>query len=291
AVMQVYRATGDRAFLAEMYDKLVRYHRWWFAARDHDRNGLAEYGATDGTAIAAKWESGMDNAVRFDGIAMLANGKDAWSMDQESVDLNAYLYKEATQLAYIADVLGKPRDKREWQAQAATMKHAIRSRMYDPTLGWFFDAKLGSREFVRVYGSEGWAPLWAGVATPAQAAAVEKTMMDPRKFATAMPFPTLAADDPHFAPIKGYWRGPVWLDQSLFGVEALRRYGYRIEADAMARRLVLAAKGLATGQATFRENYAPLTGTGYQSRNFSWSAASFLLLLRMDADTQDSRLP
>jgi len=84
--------------------------------------------------------------------------------------------------------------------------------------------------------------------------------------------------------VKGYWRGPVWLDQSLFGVEALRRYGYRAQADAMARRLVLDAQGLAGGQATFRENYDPLTGQGEQSQNFSWSAASYLLLLGNRAD-------
>lgn len=291
AVWQVYRATGDVAFLAEMYGKLVRYHRWWFEARDHDHDGLAEYGSTDGTAIAAKWESGMDNAVRFDGIAMLANGKGAWSMDQEPVDLNAYLYKEATELAHIAGVLGKSQDQQQWRAQAATMKSVIQSRMYDPKLGWFFDAKLGKPALVRVYGPEGWAPLWAGVAKAAQAAAVERTMMDPRKFATAMPFPTLAADDPRFSPVKGYWRGPVWLDQSLFGVEALRRYGYDAEADAMARRLVLDARGLAIGQATFRENYDPLTGQGEQSRNFSWSAASYLLLLRPDAGGPQPRRP
>jgi len=291
AVLEVYRATGDAAFLAEMYDKLVRYHRWWFDARDHDHNGLAEYGSTDGTRIAAAWESGMDNAVRFDGTAMLRNGKHAWSMDQESADLNAYLYREALDLARIASVLGRQQDASTWRQQAAAMKSAIRSRMYDPELGWFFDAKLGKPELVHVYGSEGWAPLWAGVATAAQAAAVEKTMMDPRKFATAMPFPTLAADDPRFSPVKGYWRGPVWLDQSLFGVEALRRYGYDAEADAMARRLVLDAKGLATGQATFRENYDPLTGQGEQSRNFSWSAASYLLLLRAGAGASGRRQP
>jgi len=32
------------------------------------------------------------------------------------------------------------------------------------------------------------------------------------------------------------------------------------------------------------ENYDPLTGKGYQSPNFSWSAASYLLLLRDTAD-------
>jgi putative isomerase len=279
ATLAVYHATGDKAFLAEMYDKLVRYHRWWFTARDHDHDGLAEYGATDGTAIAAKWESGMDNAVRFDGIRMLKNGQGAWSMDQESVDLNAYLYKEKLDLAEIAGVLGKPKDREQWLKEAKAMKALIQSRMFDTERGYFFDVKLGNHAFVPVYGSEGWAPLWAGAASVNQAQAVMHVMLDPNKFDTYMPFPTLAKDDAHFSPIKGYWRGPVWLDQAYFGVAALRKYGYTQQADSMARDVLLHAKEL-TAQAPMYENYDPLTGQGYQSRNFSWAAASYLLLLQ-----------
>lgn len=282
AVLEIYRATGDKAFLGEMYDKLVRYHHWWFMARDHDHDGLAEYGSTDGSKVAAKWESGMDNGVRFDAINMLKNGNGSWSMDQESVDLNAYLYKEELDLAQVAAILGKTQDHTQWLKQAAAMKASIQTRMFDKTRGYFFDIKLGSGDPVRVYGSEGWTALWAGVATSEQARSVIRIMLDANKFATLMPFPTLAADDPHFSPIKGYWRGPVWLDQAYFGVEALRRYGHGQQADDMARRLVLNAKGL-TLQAPMYENYDPLTGRGYQSANFSWSAASYLLLLRKEA--------
>jgi putative isomerase len=42
--------------------------------------------------------------------------------------------------------------------------------------------------------------------------------------------------------------------------------------------LVLQASGLVE-QAPFYENYDPLTGNGYQSRNFSWSAAAYLMML------------
>lgn len=285
AALRIYRATGDKAFLAEMYDKLVRYHRWWFTARDHDHNGLAEYGSTDGTAIAAKWESGMDNAVRFDAIAMLKNGDGAWSMNQESVDLNADLYKGDMELAHVASILGKTQDHDSWLKDAAAMKTSIQARMFDKQRGYFFDAKLGRDELVTINGSEGWIPLWAGVASAEQARSVARVMLDPAKFNTYMPFPTLAADDPRVAPIKGYWRGPVWLDQAYFGVEALRRYGDDRQADDMARHLVLNAKGL-TSQASIYENYDPLTGQGYQSHNFSWSAASYLLLLQQDVGDQ-----
>jgi len=278
AVLSVYDATGDHAFLAEMYDKLVRYHRWWWASRDHDHDGLAEFGSTDGTRIAAAWESGMDNAVRFDGAKMLANGPGAWSLDQASVDLNAYLYREAADLARIADVLGKQEDHAAWLKEAQRTQTAVRTRMFDRARGYFFDSKLGDRSPVRVYGAEGWTPLWAGLADAGQAHAVSRVMLDPKKFATRMPFPTLAADDAHFSPVKGYWRGPVWLDQAYFGVEALRHYGYAQQADEMARRLVLQAHGL-TAQAPFYENYDPLTGNGYQSPNLSWSAAAYVLML------------
>jgi putative isomerase len=287
AALEIYRATGDKAFLGEMYDKLVRYHRWWFTARDHDHGGMAEYGSTDGTKVAAKWESGMDNGVRFDAISMLKNGEGAWSMDQASVDLNAYLYKEKLDLAQVAAILGKTQDNAQWLKEAVTMKAVVQTRMFDKTLGYFFDTKLGSGDPVRVYGSEGWAPLWTDVASPEQAKSVIRVMLDPGKFATFMPFPTLAADDPHFSPIKGYWRGPVWLDQAYFGVEALRHYGYDQQADAMARRLVLNAKGL-TQQAPMYENYDPLTGQGYQSPNFSWAAASYLLLLQNRTSEQSA---
>ncbi|MBV8158949.1 MAG: hypothetical protein JO278_14920 [Dyella sp.] len=290
AVLEIYRSTGDKDFVAEMYDKLVRYHRWWFSARDHDHNGLAEYGSTDGTRIAAAWESGMDNAVRFDRARMLKNADGAWSLDQESVDLNAYLYREKLDLAELAGVLGKSADQARWREEAVRMRALIRQRMYDGAAGYFFDARLGHDERVTVFGSEGWIPLWAGVASAEQAGHVARVMLDPKKFATPMPFPTLAKDDPHFSPIKGYWRGPVWLDQAYFGVVALRRYGYQREADDMARRLVLQPPGL-TGQATTYENYDPLTGRGYQSRNFSWAAASYFLLLQDTTTKQDEDPP
>lgn len=278
AVLKIYAATGDKRFLAEMYDKLARYHRWWFSNRDHAHDGLAEYGSTDGTRIAAKWESGMDDAARFDDITMLKNGPHAWSMNQEAVDLNAYLYQDAMGLAQIAGDLGNADAQRRWSERAAAMKAKIQQCFFDKKLGYFFDVELPGHGFVKTFGPEGWIPLWTGAATQEQANAVARVLRDPRKFDTFMPFPTLAADDPRFAPVTGYWRGPVWLDQAYFGVAGLWRYGFNVEADNMALRLVRNAKGLA-GQAPIYENYDPLTGNGQNSRNFSWSAASYILLL------------
>ena len=46
AIWEIYSATQDKAFIAEMYPKIQAYHDWWYRARDNNRNGIIEYGAT-----------------------------------------------------------------------------------------------------------------------------------------------------------------------------------------------------------------------------------------------------
>ncbi|HDR2786828.1 TPA: alpha-glucosidase [Enterobacter asburiae] len=46
SVMEVYNVTHDKTWLAEMYPKLTAYHDWWLRNRDHNGNGVPEYGAT-----------------------------------------------------------------------------------------------------------------------------------------------------------------------------------------------------------------------------------------------------
>lgn len=45
AVMEVYKTTTDKAWIEEMYPKLVAYHNWWLRNRDNNGNGVPEYGA------------------------------------------------------------------------------------------------------------------------------------------------------------------------------------------------------------------------------------------------------
>ncbi len=46
AVWQIFKTTNDVEFIREMYAKLVDYHAWWYRNRDHNSNGLIEYGGT-----------------------------------------------------------------------------------------------------------------------------------------------------------------------------------------------------------------------------------------------------
>ncbi|OAR25719.1 glycoside hydrolase [Streptomyces sp. ERV7] len=295
SVWQVYRRGGDRDFLREVYPKLAAYERWWYRNRDHDHNGLAEYGATADPAngspaqqrLAAAWESGMDDAPRFDaalGTSVVPDRDGSgrvtgYSLTQESVDLNAYLAADQNHLSMIAAELGLRTAAHDWKTKAAATARTVRERMYDPATGWFYDSALGTgtRLTERGRGIEGAVPLWTGVASPGQAAAVRGRLLDPGEFATPLPLPTVARSSPYFSA-RQYWRGPVWLDQAYFAIAGLRRYGFGHDADALTARLTDGAAGL-TGNGPIRENYDPLTGAGLNAPNFSWSSALLLPLL------------
>lgn len=280
AVWQVYHAGRDLAFLRRLYPRLVAYHRWWYDARDRCGFGICSYGATldpandtdKAVAEAASWESGTDSAPRFDDVTVLP-GRTGFTIDQESVCLNAYLAAEKDHLTLIARAVGSSDTFPSKQVASY-----VRDRMYDAGTGWFYDTIDGQPLVDRGKGVEGVIPLWAGIATLPQTVAVRAALLDPARFGTPVPCPSVAADSPAFAPER-HWRGPVWLDQLAFAVEGLRRAGFSWEADALTEKVFANADGLA-GDAPLHENYHPLTGARQGAPNFSWSAAAVLLLLR-----------
>ena len=158
---EILTYAGDTAFVREMYPKLLTYYKWWFAKRDHNGNGMCEFGSTDGTLEAAGWESGMDNAIRFDGARMLRNGPDAWSLDQESVDLNAYLAFEARLLRKFAALIGEDFDAPDHSAEVADY-------FFYPEIGYFCDRKLADGSFIAEPACEGYTPFWVEIASQEQ---------------------------------------------------------------------------------------------------------------------------
>ena len=291
AIAEIYKHTGDKNYVREMLPKLIKYHEWWYKYRDHNHNGICEYGSCDGTLEAAAWESGMDNAVRFDSTVMVKNdinshypSVEAWSMNQESVDLNAFLAAERLYIINLASEVG-------FKLKLDLPEEALRLAGENPAdygtnvadyffvayPGFFFDRRLDGT-YVMDEGTEACIPLWTGIASKEQAEAAHKIFMSPAKFATYIPFPTVSADNPFFTP-NGYWRGPIWLDQVYFGIKGLRNYGYAEDADAFTRNVFDRLQGLKEDTA-IHENYDTFTGGTLKAPHFSWSAACLLMMYR-----------
>lgn len=278
AIREVFDVTRDTAFVRELLPKLITYHDWWYANRDHNGNGLCEYGSTDGSLVAAGWESGMDNAVRFDDAKIVQVNESAWSLNQESVDLNAYLYYEKLQISYLQGVVGNDDLATTYQQDADLLKGQIQDHFYDEPTGYYYDVRT-TNGHLKVVGPEAWTALWTQVATPAQAKSLVEKIVSPDHFNTHLPFPTLSASNPKFNPAKGYWRGPVWLDQAYFALDGMQKYGFANESEEMKEKLLDHAEGLLEKGMPIRENYHPISGAGLNARHFSWSAAHLLMLL------------
>ena len=92
----------------------------------------------------------------------------------------------------------------------------------------------------------------------------------------------MSADHEKFNPLKGYWRGPNWLDQAYFGVKGFQNYGFNVDATKATIQLLKGAEGLLGKGKSIRENYHPLTGEGLNVHNFSWSAAHIIMLLQKE---------
>ena len=190
-------------------------------------------------------------------------------MDQESVDLNAYLALECKLLKKFSSLLKIPFDAPDYSSQVADY-------FFDKNINFFCDRRLKDGSFIEKPGCEAYTPLWTRIATQAQVDSMLPMLQDTAKFSTYIPFPTIAADNPKYNP-RGYWRGPIWLDQTYFAIRGLRNYGYNQLADEYTLQVFDRLSGLKEG-APIHENYGTHTGERLKAPHFSWSSSHLLMM-------------
>lgn len=259
---EIYRATADKVWLAQMYPALVDWERWWRTERDSDQNGLSEY--------VEPLDSGWDNSPRWDG--------NVWPI--EPVDLNSLLLIGRGVLAWMARELGHPEEETEkWKELANKTAGAILEHHYDPDDNRFYDRYPSANRLNRLLTPASFYPLWASVPLDEKTAKtmIEETLLDPDVLGGRVPFPTVARNEKTFTP-DGYWRGPVWINQAYVLLGVLERYGYEQEAQK-AREALLA---LNDKNDWIWEYYDAETGRGLGVPEYGWSAALFMEMVLND---------
>ena len=214
AVWSLHQMQPDREFLASAYPPLSKYLSWDLRNRDRDGDGLLEWAAPD--------ESGMDNSPRFDGGVEFA-----------AVDFNAFAAAEAGFLADIAEALGRAEEAAQWRAERERIASAIESNLWCEEAGVYYDRAPGG-DFIGVKTCAGFAPLFAGIASPQRARRLVAHLNDPGQFWPAFPAPSVALDESSFG--DDMWRGPTWMNYNFLVIHGLRRYGYSDLAAELAER-------------------------------------------------------
>jgi len=255
AVWKLYETDGDREFLDEVYEPIVRWNNWWFEKNDVDQNGLCEY--------QHPYSSGLDDSPLWDdGVPV------------EAPDLNTYLCLQQEALAKIAAAIGETADAERWAQRADALARRMIEKMWDEAAGLFWatrPAAHGARVDVRT--PFNLFPLITGRMPPEIAARLSAHLTDERQFWTRYPVPTVARDDPKYNP-QVMWRGPTWVNVNYLLVEGLQRAGY----PELARELRRRSLEMMLGEDDIYECYHPETGRSSPKAAsiFGWSSALFI---------------
>jgi alpha,alpha-trehalase len=218
-------------------------------------------------------ESGFDISFRFGAYGSATH-------HYAPVCLNSLLYKTEKDMEQISVLIGKGAEAKVWRTRAATRQSRMQQYLWDGDRGLFFDydftdSKKSTYRYLTTY-----YPLWAGLATPEQAAAVVKNL-------AVFEQPGGLAMSPENSGVQ--WDYPYgWAPVELLAIQGLRRYGYNTEADRLSYKFLSTVIENFQRDGTIREKYNVVTrssesqvAAGYQTNviGFGWTNAAFLELL------------
>jgi alpha,alpha-trehalase len=218
-------------------------------------------------------ESGFDVSFRFGAFGSATH-------HYAPVCLNSLLYKTEKDLEQISLWLGHADDARKWNKRAEERKKLITHYLWNDEQGLFFDFNFLTKRMSAYQYASTFYPLWAGVATPAQAKAVAANL---KVFERPGGVP-MSTDE-----TGAQWDLPYgWGNIEMVVIAGLRRYGYNADADRVSYEFLSTVAENFRRDGNIREKYNVVTRSseahvelGYEMNvvGFGWTNAAFLELL------------
>jgi alpha,alpha-trehalase len=218
-------------------------------------------------------ESGFDITFRFGPYG-------AATHHYAPVCLNSLLFKTERDLEEMSRLLGKNSAAAEWRKLAETRQQSMQKYLWDERQGLFFDYNFDHAERSTYRYATTFYPLWAGLASDAQARAVVKNLSK---------FERMGGIAMSVEETQGQWDYPFgWAPIQLLAVEGMRRYGHNADADRVATEFLSTVLKNFERNGTIREKYNVVTGSsdtnvkvGYPANviGFGWTNAAFVELL------------
>jgi alpha,alpha-trehalase len=242
--------------------------------------GKSDCASAGGVSLSADYykgdrsmrESGYDIAFRFGPYGVATH-------HYAPVCLNSLLYKAEEDLARMADMLGKKKESAEWHERAKKRKDAINKYLWNAKAGMFFDWDFTKNEQSTYEYVTAFLPLWTGLATKEQAAAVVKNVGIFERPGGLMMSPKESG---------GQWDAPyAWAPNQLMADDGIRKYGFTEVADRVSYAFLSNVLENFRRDGTIREKYNAVTRSsetavtaGYKVNivGFGWTNGVFLVL-------------
>ncbi len=273
-------------FAAEANLSIADYEKAYYE-RKIDNPALDAYFVHDRSVR----ESGHDTSYRLEGICA----------DLNTVELNAMLYKYETDFAQMIalyfnnhfETKTNTYDENYWLGKAATRKKLMQDHLWNEEAACFFDYNIKTKKQVPFLAATSFFPLWAKIATPAQAQKmVEKAL--PKLIylggVAGCAAEALSAIDSN--QMQRQWDFPNgWPPHQIIIWQGLRHYGFDQKAQELIYRwLWMIAKNASEYNGTVPEKYDVVIashkvfaeygnqGTDFEyitREGFGWMNASF----------------
>ncbi|MBU4173439.1 MAG: hypothetical protein KKB90_04665 [Actinobacteria bacterium] len=294
--LEVYRRTGNRAFLEKVLPFLTAEMEYAQYSRDLLGHGL--------TAIINCMESGTDESPVYDEV-MDVRGERPLGLLLYGVELareireyrrvgndleritdlglfvvedlcnNSLLCLSLRAVGEIYGELGNEGRAGEFKERAAAVASRMEELCWDEDAGIFLSRYLKDGEVRKSHTGtlSSVLPLFTGLISSDKAARlVKEHVLNDDRFWTTSPLSFVTADDPRERPgwkpwsLPMLWRGGTWVNMNWMVAVGLLEYGYREEAAELTRR---------TAEMVLREGYREFfnsrTGRGYGGKAYGWS--------------------
>jgi hypothetical protein len=267
-----YRLNGrDRAFLGKMYAAMSRYDDW--LVRFRNTRG------TSGVEAFCTYDTGHDLSARFWHVPDSPFNNDARTVHPDNPilpfiapDLTANVACQRFHLAQIAEELGEPFEP--WRQKAEASVRALFEQCFDAKDFFFYDRDRNG-QLVRVQSDVLLRVLACEIGDGAFfAQALERYLLNTRKFFSKYPFTSIALDDPRFDPNFGQnsWSGPSNFLSIIRAAHAFEHHGHHVEL-SWAQKPILAAL---FDMETFPQTLSPFTGAPGYTESYSPSILCLL---------------
>jgi putative isomerase len=276
---------GDATWLAPHFDSILRFYDSW-VTHNSSPIGLLVWG--DDVAI------GDDNDPTTFGRPFFSSA---------NLLLNCLFYQDLLASAELARRFGRPADHDRLSSQAKELAQRIERFCWDPRDSYYYtvDVQCVDRRAeliptvprgmdmswrclpIRIQMFTGFLPLWCGIAPQQNAEKLISTnyLADDRLRAQWGARSLSARETMYsleFSSNPSNWLGPVWIIVNYFVWKALRRYGYKKEADELADKTIHLLSRDLEANSSLNEYYHPDTGAALSHKGFmDWN----LLVLEM----------
>jgi alpha,alpha-trehalase len=215
-------------------------------------------------------ESGFDPSFRF--------GPFSGSTDHYApVCLNSLLYKYEHDMAHFATLLGRRSEAAEWNRRATARRDAINKLLWNAKTGMFHDYDFVEHRSSSYNYVTAFYPLWAGLATQGQAAALRLHLP---LFERSGGLATSDFDSGTQWDLPFGWAPTTWI-----AIKGLAQYGFNADAERIATNFSQTVLDNFLRDGTIREKYNVVSGsanvevaTGYKSNvaGFGWTNGVYL---------------